>query len=44
MEISSLERFKRCVVVALGNLGQCSLCSAGLTVGLEDFKGLFQPE
>jgi len=45
IESPSLEVFKRCVYVTLrGTWFSVGLGSAGLMVGIDDVKGLFQPK
>lgn len=44
VELPSLEVLKRCVDVALGDVGWWWLGHTGLIVGLDDIKGIFQPE
>lgn len=42
VESPSLEVFKGCVDVVLGDIVYCGLGNTGLTVGLDDLKVLFQ--
>lgn len=39
-----LEAFKKCVDVALGDMGYGGLGSAGVMVGFDDLRGHFQPK